>query len=218
MTRQRADLYRTTRDRIVQLVSDLDDASWRIPVAACPRWTVRDVAAHLAAVAEEVVCGRLTGPPTDEQAAAQIARFDGRTVDDIMAAWSAAAAELDRTAESGGAASLVIDVVSHEHDLRGALGRPGARDSDAVRYTSDRLLTGLRTPVSLRVSVGDAEYSAGRGGEPEIELRTTRFDALRWRMGRRSRAQLAAMDWTGDPGPVLDHLCVFGPAAVDVVE
>jgi hypothetical protein len=37
-------------------------------------------------------------------------------------------------------------------------------------------------------------------------------------MGRRSRAQLLAMDWSGDPAPVLDHLAVFGPAAQDVME
>jgi hypothetical protein len=41
---------------------------------------------------------------------------------------------------------------------------------------------------------------------------------LRWRTGRRSRAQLAAMDWSGDLTPVLDHLYTFGPADADIVE
>jgi hypothetical protein len=37
-------------------------------------------------------------------------------------------------------------------------------------------------------------------------------------MGRRSRSQFAALDWSGDPSPVLDHLVVFGPATSDVIE
>ncbi len=53
---------------------------------------------------------------------------------------------------------------------------------------------------------------------PKYACALTRFEALRWRTGRRSRAQLAAMDWSDDPTPVLDHLYLFGPAAADVVE
>lgn len=50
-------------------------------------------------------------------------------------------------------------------------------------------------------------------------VRTGRYRcqrAGRWRMGRRSRAQLTAMDWSGGPSPVLGHLTVFGPAASDI--
>jgi hypothetical protein len=35
-------------------------------------------------------------------------------------------------------------------------------------------------------------------------------------MGRRNRRQVAALDWSGDPKPVLEHLFVFGPADDDV--
>ena len=43
-------------------------------------------------------------------------------------------------------------------------------------------------------------------------------EVFRWRMGRRSRGQLAALDWSGDPAPVLDHLVIFGPARADIIE
>lgn len=216
-----ARLFQETRERIIALVAGLDDAALSTPVAACPGWSVRDVVAHLGAVAEDWAGGRLTGPPTDEESAAQIARFGGCDVAEILAAWTDAAAQLDQMAETAGVAPPLGDITCHEHDVRAAIRRPGARDSAAVWYTSDQLLATLRTPVPLRVTVEDAQYRSGsddRAERAELLLSTTRFEALRWRTGRRSRAQLAAMDWSGDPTPVLDHLYMFGPAKADLFE
>jgi uncharacterized damage-inducible protein DinB len=64
--------YQETRERIIALVTGLDDPAWSTAVAACTGWSVRDVVAHLAAVAEDWASGRLAGPPTDEETAAQI--------------------------------------------------------------------------------------------------------------------------------------------------
>jgi uncharacterized protein (TIGR03083 family) len=215
-----ARLYQETRERIVTLASGLDETAWSAPVAACPDWSVRDVLAHLTAVAEDWASGRLAGaPPSDDETAAQIARFGGYETAEILAAWTDAAARLDQLAETEELAPPIGDITSHEHDVRAAIGRPGARDSAAVWYTSDLLLANLQTPVPLQVTVEDARYRSGPDdGTAEILLTTTRFEALRWRTGRRSRAQLAAMDWSGDPAPVLDHLYMFGPAEADLIE
>jgi len=112
----------------------------------------------------------------------------------------------------------VLDVATHEQDIRGALGAPGARDADVVRLGSDRLLNWLKPPAPLRVVVEDRAYDLGPEGDDTIVLGTDRFEAFRWRLGRRSRRQLDDLDWTGDPSPVLDHLDVFGPAATDIHE
>jgi uncharacterized protein (TIGR03083 family) len=210
--------YRETKERIVGLVTELDDAGLNTPVPACPGWSVRDVVTHVVAVAEDWVAGRLLGPPTDAQTAAQIARFGGRDLSEILTAWTDAAAALDRMAESAGVKPPLGDITSHEHDVRAAIGRPGARDSAAVWSSSDQLLANLRTPIPLLVTVEDGQYLTVPGADAEIRLRTTRFEGLRWRTGRRSRAQLAAMDWSDDPTPVLDHLFLFGPASTDVDE
>lgn len=216
-----ARLYQETWERIVALVSGLDDAAWRVRVAACPGWCIRDVVAHLTAVAEDWASGRLAGAPTDEETAAQIARFGGCDAAQILAAWMAAAAQLDHLAGTAGLAPPLGDITCHEHDIRAAIGRPGARDSAAVWSVSDQLLAALQTPVPLHVTVEDARYRSGPDDStqtPEILLSTTRFEVLRWRTGRRSRAQLAAMDWSGDPTPVFDHLYMFGPADADLIE
>ena len=211
-------LYRDTRVRVGSLVSVVDDAGLGARVPACPAWSVRDVVAHLAAVAGDVVAGRLTGPPSEEETAAQVARFAGQPLADVLARWAAIAPEFEHLIGEFQVRAAVIDIASHEHDIRGAIGRPGARDAEVVWRSAGWLLTGLRPPVPLRVVVEDAQFRLGPGGGTELRLTTSRFEAFRWRMGRRSRAQLAALDWSGDPAAVIDHLVVFGPAAHDVVE
>jgi uncharacterized protein (TIGR03083 family) len=213
-----ARLYRETRERLTSLVSGLDETALAAPVPACPRWLVQDVVAHLAAVVEDALAGRLTGPPSEDETAIQVARYKGRPMTQTLAGWTAGAPRFEEIISAFDVPPAVIDVASHEQDIRGALGLPGARDNEAIRQMSGWLLERLRTPVPVCVTVEDAEFQAGPEGEPVLRLATTRFEAFRWRMGRRSRDQLAALDWSGDPAPVLDHLVVFGPAETDIIE
>ena len=209
-------LYQQTMDRIIELVS-APDASVGAAVAACPGWSVRDVVAHLTGVAQDWAAGRRVAPPSDQQTAAQVARFDGAGVAGILREWREAAAELSRLAREGVVPPLG-DIVVHEHDIRDALGRPGARDSAALHCVSHQLLSKLATPVPLLITVEDGEYRYGPDGDSAIDLKTTRFEAVRWRTGRRSRHQMAAMAWSGDPAAVLEHLYMFGPSNADLLE
>ncbi|WP_207546865.1 maleylpyruvate isomerase N-terminal domain-containing protein, partial [Mycolicibacterium mucogenicum] len=63
-------LYQQTMDRIIELVS-APDVSLGTAVAACPGWSVRDVLAHMAGVAQDWAAGRRAAPPNDEQTAAR---------------------------------------------------------------------------------------------------------------------------------------------------
>ena len=68
MTAKQADadlaaLYRETRQRLGALVSELGDAELAAMVPGCPGWSVRDVLAHLTAVAQDV-----PGRPPDRSA------------------------------------------------------------------------------------------------------------------------------------------------------
>ncbi len=98
------------------------------------------------------------------------------------------------------------------------MSRPGARDAEIVWQSAGWLLTRLRPRLPLRVAVEDAEFRAGPDNGTELRLTTSRLEAFRWRMGRSSRAQLAGLDWSGDPAPLLDHLTIFGSAARDIIE
>ena len=211
-------LYGQTQARVVALVTELDGRQVEALVPACPDWRVRDVVAHLTAVSEDVLEGRLTGPPSDEQTAAQVARFRDRPLSEVLARWDELGPQFGEAIDGFDVWPAVLDVATHEHDIRGAVGEPGARDSEVVRLGADRLLTWMQPPVALRVVVEDETYDLGPAGQEPIVLRTGRFEALRWRMGRRSRLQLAGLDWAGDPSPVLGHLVVFGPSPADITE
>ena len=211
-------LYSEARQRVTDLVGTMSAADAETPVPACPGWNVHDVIAHMTATNEDVLSGRLAGPPTDEQTAEQVARHRDDSVADLLALWAELGPQFESVLSQFKVWPGVLDAVSHEHDIRGALGRPGARDSDGVRESAGVLLGFLAPPVPLVIRLEDTEISVGEGDEPPLSLNTTRFEALRFRMGRRSRAQLAAMDWSGDPTPILDSLVVFGPASANLIE
>lgn len=213
-----AELYRDTRERLTSLVAGLDDESAATPVPACPGWSIQNVMAHLTAVVEDVLDGRLTGPPNDEQTAAQVARFEGRELWDVLATWNELSPGFEPVISTFEVWPAVLDLASHEQDVRGALGMPGARDSAPITLGATRLISMMEPPIALRVVVEDEEFVRGPQGDPQLTLTTTRYETFRWRLGRRSRSQLAALDWSGDPSPVLDHLVIFGPAKADLRE
>jgi uncharacterized protein (TIGR03083 family) len=212
--------YRETRQRVMSLVAGLTDAELDTRTLACPAWTVRDVIAHLTAIPEDAASGRLKGIPTDEFTAGQVARLGGLPVTDVIARWAAAAPDFEESIAAHDVWPAVIDVASHKQDIRGALGEPGARDCATVRACTPQLLDWLEVPVPVRIITEDGEYLTGSGSAEidELTLTTSRFEAFRWRMGRRSRGQIAAPAWSADPAEVLDHLAVFGPADRDVIE
>jgi hypothetical protein len=212
------ELYRAARERVTALVLAHPEGD-RAPAPATPGWCVHDVVAHLTGVAQDLVAGWLpTGGPTAEWTAGHLARGAGVPTAGLLEAWAVAGPAVEEFLGKRAVWPVVLDVGAHEHDIRGALGNTEARDSDVVRIGTSVLLRGLRVPRPLVIRTEAEEVRVGpEDGEPAV-LSTTVFEAFRWRLGRRSRRQLAAMDWAGDPEPYLDSLCVFGPAEDDVVE
>jgi hypothetical protein len=144
--------------------------------------------------AEDWADGRLSAAPTDDDTAEHVRRYDSHDDATLLKIWSDVGTRLHDLAGTSGREPPLGDIACHEHDIRGAIGRPGARDTPSVVWTADRLLALLRSPVPMRVLVEDDQYRSGPAEGAEIVLTTTRFEALRWRTGRRSRAQLASMD------------------------
>src|SRR5262249_19810557 len=148
-----ARMYRETRERLTALVAGLDEAELGTPVPACPGGSVADVIGHLAAIPEDALAGRLTGPPSEEETAAQVARFRGKPMAQTLAGWTELAPRFEEVVAALKVWPAVIDVASHEQDIRGAVGQPGARDTEVIREMSGWLLARLAPPGPLRVTV-----------------------------------------------------------------
>jgi uncharacterized protein (TIGR03083 family) len=218
--------YAAVRTRITQLTRDLDEAAGMATVPTCPRWTVHDVVAHLAGVADDALAGRLEGVATDPWTQAQVDARRGEPIDAMLADWEAAAAFedlLDHIGPPGRQA--VLDAVSHEHDIRTALGCPGARDSDAVMIGYDFIATVfIGSAQQQGIPIRTRGIGADDHGPADAALRLdgSAFDLMRAMTGRRSVDQLRGMAWSGS-GTCEDALVAFTygpfrPAAVAIDE
>lgn len=221
-----ADAYRATRGRVRTLLEAAPAGSAGLPVPATPAWAVRDVVAHLAGVATDLVEGRVDGIATDEWTAAQVERARGQSIDEMLDRWDEHGAAVDAMADALGAGGgqLVADATTHEHDLRHALDEPGARDSDAVAIGFRFMCGGVRArrneagapPLLVR---HDAGVKLLGSGEPGAWLTTTRFELLRAATGRRTVEELHAYEWAGDARPaLLVWEAVFTPRATPLGE
>jgi len=221
-----ADAYLATRGRVRALLEAAGPGAADLPVPATPQWTVHDVVAHLAGVATDLTEGRLDGLATDTWTDAQVARSRDLTVAQLLDLWDEHGAGVDAVADSFGAAGgqLLADTASHEHDLRGALDAPGARDSDAVAIGFRFLCGGVRRnrgeadAPALLVRHEAGEKLLG-DGEPGAWLTTTRFEVLRATTGRRTLAEIRAYEWAGDARPeLLVITSMFAPRATPLGE
>lgn len=221
-------VYRTARGRVEELVRPLSRSQQATVVPGCPHWTVRDLVAHLTGVAADRVAGRREGWGTDEWTAAQVSERRGRSVEELLGEWGAVAAPLETTlsADGRGGRRLVIDAVTHEHDLRGALHLPpevGLEDEAyALAFRSYLAALGERATAAglapLVVVTADGPFPVGDGEHP-VTARTTRHELFRALAGRRSEHQVRAWRWSADADPWLDVMNQFGPLPeIDVRE
>jgi uncharacterized protein (TIGR03083 family) len=214
--------YRLVRARIDALVRGRDGIA-DLAVPACPGWTIRQVIAHLAGVAQDIVALNLETKGTRPWADAQVERLGERSIDDLLDLWGrsldAVSANL-ALASDPGVCQLVFDTLTHEHDIRGALGEPGSRAGDLafkaalgfVTTMGDQFIRQaelptlrLTTPTIGSVQLGDPHAARGH-----VALSVSDFEALRAFGGRRSVAQLRALPWDGDPTNLM-------PAFTDVL-
>ena len=200
-------IYRGVRSRVTELVRDLDDASLERTSPATPLWTVHDVLAHLVGDVTDVVDGNLEGVASDAWTQAQVDRRRGVAVADLLEEWERGAPVVESVLDGIDPlmqTMFLTDAVTHEHDIRHAIDRPGARDSDAIAFSYGRVVIGLGIARgdagALRVVHDDGEDLLG-GGPVTATVRTTRFEVVRAAVGRRSTEEISGWDWEGEPAP-----------------
>jgi uncharacterized protein (TIGR03083 family) len=204
MSDEHADAYRELRERVSALMAGVDDATMAAPSPATPKWTVHDVFAHMVGVTDDVVAGRLDGVATDAWTQKQVDARRDTTKDELLAEWSEkgpAFEDIMRALPAAIAGQALFDAATHEHDLRHALGRPGARDSAAVDEAWAWIVSVRSGGVRLVTDEGDDVFAGADA--PVATVHTTRFEILRACTGRRSASEVASYTWDGDVQPEL---------------
>lgn len=207
-----------TRSRIIDIATSLDSTAAGAMVPACPAWTVRDLLAHVAGVSGDILTGNVAGAGSDEWTRAQIEARAAVPVVDLVAEIATKGGEVEGALEflhPAVAGAMLGDLVTHEHDLRGALGRPGARDSTGVNIALDSYVRffGRRIKDAGRPAVAvesDGRSWVAGAGEPGARVMAPRFPLLRALTGRRTHDEIRAFSWDGDPEVYVSLFSMYG--------
>jgi uncharacterized protein (TIGR03083 family) len=197
--------YRASRERMLEIATSLDETAAHRRVPACPAWTVRDLMSHVAGIASDLSTGRRPEGETQAWVDRQVAERSTRTLTEIASEWDEAGPAFEAMIEERPRRywGLTYDTVVHEHDLRNAVGRPGARDSAGVEVAAE---LGLRLVAldlakhglpAFRAVIDGRERVVG-DGQPELTLEASAFEALRLLGSRRTLEQVRAARFTGD--------------------
>jgi uncharacterized protein (TIGR03083 family) len=207
--------WTNAQGRVIDLVESLNPEEAGRSVPACPDWTVTQLLAHMVGLNADVLAGDEPDDHNSTWTQRQVDHRAGREPADLVAEWRDLTQPMRDWMREHGTRPL-HDAVIHEQDLRGAVGRPGARDSDglaAVREAmAERFATRVRAahlaPVELRspawiFSTGDAD--------PGLELFAPDFDLTRALMTRRTADQLRQWSTAGSIDPYLPVFASLGP-------
>ncbi|MEY3277597.1 MAG: hypothetical protein RLZZ426_83 [Actinomycetota bacterium] len=173
--------YDELRARVSDLMRSISTQQAQTVVPHCPQWTVKDCLAHIIGVPEDVMNGQMDGVATDAWTDRQVQRHKQDSVDDLLAVWETNAPIFGKILPNIPQPILsqfMFDQTTHEHDIRAALGKPGARESMAVAVAEGFLRDSLSRNSDLAI-VRLADH------------KLTGFEFLRSLSGRRSRNQIS---------------------------
>ena len=219
-----AELYRMAHASFHDLAVTMSADDWSMTVPCTPAWRARDVLSHVSGIPDDAFAGRMEGAPGEAWTASQVERNGDARVDELLDRWAQQAPRFADVIDSIGETRPPFDVHSHEHDLRHALGRPGARSNAIVETAGFSLASvdGVEVRVTIELDDGRVVVSGTPDSTSAVVLRgTSVFELFRSRLGRRSREQVRADDWSGndaDIDAVLERWFSFGPSPLPIEE
>lgn len=207
--------YHATRERIAGLVGPLDEQGLATTVPACPAWTVHDLLAHVVGIPEALSQGDMPGADIQGWLDGLIEARRRTPVPELLERWEACGPTASSIVDASGG-QLFADVVSHEHDLRGAIGQAGARGLPEVRAAVQVLLDLLAPDITkaelgaLVVDSGGVRW-ASHVAKPGCTLHVDPWEATRVLMSRRTAEEVRALPASGDVEPYLAVLQAHSP-------
>ena len=180
--------YVALRARVIDLLRSTPESSGNIMVPCTPEWTIRQLTAHLVGVPEDVLAGRMEGVTTDAWTHAQVERHGDLTLTELADLFESSAPKIDAIIHNFPQpiiSQFVMDAVTHEQDMRSALGVPGGRDSKAIEV-------GVGFFLNLFEANDPLLFDA------LVNTRVSQWDVLRSLTGRRTVEQMNALGLDGE--------------------
>jgi uncharacterized protein (TIGR03083 family) len=218
--------YRQSRERFSELMMSATEEEQFRRVPACPEWRTKDVFAHVIGIAVDTMSGRIEGAGTNEWTQRQVDERHDHSVEQLVTEWAEAGINLEvsldtlHPAISGG---LIGDLVTHEQDARGGLGKPGGRNDEAFGIALDSYVRffGRRIKENdlpgLIVRSGGSEWTLGKN-EVVGDLEDEPFELLRSLTGRRTLDQVRKLGWNTDPEPFIGVFSMYGVPETELEE
>ncbi|MFJ9521738.1 maleylpyruvate isomerase family mycothiol-dependent enzyme [Kitasatospora sp. NPDC101801] len=187
--------YDRIRQNVIELVSERSELA-TVTVPACHGWTVRDLVDHLVDVCRQVTLGIQVLPlrhPEPDGAAG---------VPELLERWTELSELLPPLTEGLRGPIMTMDALTHELDLRRAIGAPVPLDHPAYPGSLDLVALGMGLTVAelglpaMRVRSGGQEWRVGPG-EPGVTVSGHHHDVFRSLTGRRTLDQIGALSWSG---------------------
>ncbi len=214
---RRIQQWQAAYERVRALVAEADPEALEARVPACPGWTGRELLAHMVGLGADVVGGDEPDDHNEAWTQAQVDARADRSPAELLDEWSATAPRLVEWMRAHGTRPL-NDVIIHEQDLRGALGRPGGRDgrgSAMVRQVmAGRIGAKVEDLPPLALVATDEDWSWCSRGPLEdaaVRLEASGFDLARALVSRRTPKQLASWTVIGDVSAYLAAFAHLGP-------
>lgn len=212
-------LYEQVRQRFMSTVGQLTPTELQVRVLATPAWSVHDVLAHVVALATDLNAQHF--PDIDDVGGSlwtgrQIAERRDVQATNIVAAWDREAPVFEEGLRQFGyemGSHFVGDLHAHHQDIRGTLGLSRDDETLTVLVSLDHYLSFIDAMLkaatwgTLDVIAGDERRRLGVDGRCRAQVAGSAFEILRVFSGRRSRAQIRALQWTGDVEPLVVQLC-----------
>jgi uncharacterized protein (TIGR03083 family) len=211
MTTPTVAVWAECRQSMSELGRRLEADEAELVVPTCPEWTVRQVFAHQAGVAADLLSGRLEGVATDPWTERQVQEREGRTLAEVLDEWDADAPRLVEALRPLGDdvdRRLVLDVWAHEQDVRHAVGQPGSRSGPAFDFVVGHV-QGYVEHHFAQAGLDPTGVDVGDGRSDAV-VQVDPFELVRAVFGRRSADQVMAWAWTvDDPSPYVAAMPAF---------
>lgn len=202
-------VYASLQRALIPQLAALDSDETHNAVPACPGWTIKDVMAHVSGLVAETLAGVPLPRGSDAATARQVADRTDLSLSDVLEEWWANAPGFADFGEHDPAyvAALTSDLVVHAIDIGETLDEPIDIDDEAIRLVAARyghtlLDRAAQAGIALAL-VLDGAALVDDVHDGRLTLRASSFDFLRAVTGRRTGAEVRAMNWTGDPEVLL---------------